>query len=52
MAMQVQVYTAESQLDATLYLSPPAPPLFERHQQLCSSGSVHLPWDVPADGHR
>jgi len=32
--MQVQVYTAESQLDATLYLSPPAPPLFERHQQL------------------
>lgn len=33
-AMQVQVFTAGSQLDATLYLSPPAPPLFERHEQL------------------
>jgi hypothetical protein len=32
--VQVRVYTAEAQLHATLYLSPPAPPLFERHQRL------------------
>ena len=31
---QVSVYTAEARLDATLKLSPPAPPLFQQHEAL------------------